>query len=63
LSLELDDLSEAQLEAIDAACDEYAAAWKAGESPCLEDAIQEFDEPLRMLAAIELVELTISLQI
>lgn len=60
---ELDDLSDANLEVIDAACDRFAAAWKAGESPRLEDAIQEFGEPLRMLATIELVELTMSLRI
>jgi serine/threonine protein kinase len=60
---ELDDLSDANLEVIDAACDRFAAAWKAGESPRLEDAIQQFGEPLRMLATIELVELTMSLRI
>ena len=59
---ELDDLSDADIEVIDAACDRFAAEWKAGKSPRLEDAIQQFGEPLRMLAAIELVELSMSLR-
>jgi serine/threonine protein kinase/WD40 repeat protein len=53
----LEQLPQKDLEAIDALCDDYAAAWIAGRSPKIEPVVEAAPGRWKMLLALELIEL------
>ncbi len=59
---DIENLSLHELEQVDAQCEAYSSAWHSGASPRIEDLIESLSSDLKLVLAIELVELDMELR-
>ena len=58
-----DDLSLPEAELVDASCDVFETAWRAGGRPCIESYLDAVPEPCRMILLVELIKREIELRV